>query len=101
MANPALAETARSEFVSSLMVARRAVRAAKKTGDLDAEAAAHRAVEEGKRALGERGPAWWDDGTPDVNRRMAKNTKYADWYAKVARIDAGATIRPDRASSAE
>jgi hypothetical protein len=101
MKNPTLDEKARSELVSSLMTARRAVSTAKKMGDRDAEAAAHRAVDEVKRALGERGPVWWDDGSPDVNRRMAKNTKYADWYAKVARIDAGATSRPDRASSPE
>jgi hypothetical protein len=24
---------------------------------------------------------WWTDGTPDHNRRMARNTPYADWYA--------------------
>jgi hypothetical protein len=30
----------------------------------EAEAAAHRAVDEVKRALGERGPVWWDDGSP-------------------------------------
>ena len=34
-----------------------------------------------KRALGERGPAWWADGAPDFNRRMAANTPYAAWYA--------------------
>ena len=44
------------------MAARRAVRDAKKVADREAEAAAHRAVDEVKRALGERGPAWWGDG---------------------------------------
>jgi hypothetical protein len=34
-----------------------------------------------KRALGERGPVWWTDGAPDWNRRLAKNTPYADWWA--------------------
>jgi hypothetical protein len=34
-------------------------------------------VDEAKQALGERGPVWWD-GSPDLNRRMAKNTLYAD-----------------------
>jgi hypothetical protein len=55
----------------------------KPTGE--AEGAAHKAVDEVKRALGERGPVWWDDGSPDFNRHMAKNTPYADWYAKLAR----------------
>jgi hypothetical protein len=38
-------------------------------------------VDEAKRALGERGDPWWDDGAPDFNRRMARNTPYADWFA--------------------
>lgn len=62
------------------MDARRAVRIAKKANDLVEEARAHRAVDDAKRALGERGPVWWDDGAPDYNRHMAKNTPYADWY---------------------
>lgn len=49
------------------------------------EAAAHRAVDHAKRALGERGPVWWTDGSPDFNRPMAKNTPYATWYAEVSR----------------
>ena len=32
-------------------------------------------------ALVERGPVWWDDGAPDLNRHMAKNTPYAEWFA--------------------
>ena len=39
-------------------------------------------VQAAKEALGERGPVWWTDGTPDCNRRMAKNTQYADWWAE-------------------
>jgi hypothetical protein len=39
--------------------------------------------------LGERGPVWWGDGWPDLNRHMAKNTLYAEWYAKLARSDQG------------
>jgi hypothetical protein len=54
------------------------VRVAKKAAVREAEAAAHGAVDEVKRALGERGPVWWDDGAPDFNRRVAKNTPYAD-----------------------
>ena len=62
------------------MTARRAVRDAKQDADLKAEAAAHRAVDEMKRALGERGPVWWDDGAPDYNRRLAVDTPYAAWF---------------------
>jgi hypothetical protein len=46
------------------------------------EAEAHRAVDEAKQALWERGPVWWKDGAPDLNRQMVKNTPYAAWYAK-------------------
>ena len=35
-------------------------------------------MDEVKQALGERGPVWWGDGSPDLNRHMAKNTLYAD-----------------------
>jgi hypothetical protein len=71
------------------MAARRAVRDAKKAADREAESMAHRAVDAAKQALAERGPVWWDDSSPDLNRRMAKNTLYADWYASLARSDHG------------
>jgi hypothetical protein len=84
MANPGLDDAERTALVGRLMAARRAERDAKKEADREAEGAAHKTVDQVKRALGERGPAWWDDGSPDLNRHMAKNT-YADWYAKLAR----------------
>ncbi|MEH2545609.1 hypothetical protein V1283_002254 [Bradyrhizobium sp. AZCC 2262] len=89
MAKPSLDEVKRADLVGRLMTARRAVRDAKKAADPEAEATAHRAVDEVKQALGERGPVWWDDGSPDLNRHMVKNTLYADWYAKLARSDHG------------
>ena len=89
MANPDLDETERVDLVSRLMAARRSVRDAKKRADREAEAAAYMAVDEVNRALGERGPVWWDDGWPDFNRHMAKNTPYADWYAGLARSGHG------------
>jgi len=89
MANPGLDEAERADLVGRLMAARRAVRDARKAADPDAEATAHRAVDEVKQALGERGPVWWDDGSPDLNRLMAKNTLYAAWYAKLSRSDQG------------
>ena len=71
------------------MAARRAIRDAKQDADREAEAAAHRAVDEAKQSLGERNPVWWNDGAPDLNRHMAKNTPYADWYAKIGRSRPG------------
>ncbi|MGJ7916895.1 hypothetical protein ACI48D_15660 [Massilia sp. LXY-6] len=79
--NPALAPALRQELVDKLMAARRQVGIARKAGDLDAERSARAAVDEAKRALGERGPVWWLDGAPDFNCRMVANTPYADWYA--------------------
>ncbi len=63
------------------MAARRGVRDAK--GDEVFVKAARSRVHAAKVALGERGPAWWDDGAPDYNRCMAKNTPYADWWAEI------------------
>jgi hypothetical protein len=79
--DPALAADDRQALVNRLMQARRAVRSARHAGDETAEAAAHAAVEEIKRALGERGPVWWTDGSEDLNRHMARNTPYAGWFA--------------------
>ena len=82
--NPGLAPEARQEFVDQLMTARRQVGLALKAGDKEAERQARAGVDEAKRALGERGPVWWTDGAPDFNRRMVKNTPYADWYAALS-----------------
>lgn len=89
MANPGLDDAERTDLVGRLMRARRAVRHAKRSADLEAEAVAHKTVDEAKRALGERGPVWWNDGSADLNRHMAKNTPYADWYAKIGRSRPG------------
>jgi len=79
--NPALAPDVRQQLVNALMQARRQVGVAKKTGDAAAERAARADVDKAKHALGERGPVWWADGAPDLNRKMVANTPYADWYA--------------------
>ena len=62
MADPDLDPERKLELVRDLMRARRAVKDAKSSGDLAVEAAAHKAVDFAKRALGERGLVWWDDG---------------------------------------
>jgi hypothetical protein len=54
-----------------LGAARRSVRDAKQTADLKAEVAAHKAVDEVKRALNERGPVWWKDGP--IDQQFCKN----------------------------
>jgi hypothetical protein len=77
--NPALDDVTREKLVKDLMSARRAVRDAK--GDQPATKATRDLVDRAKVALGERGAPWWDDGAPDYNRHMARNTPYADWFA--------------------
>lgn len=79
-ANPGLDDKQRKALTNELMSARRAVGAALRARDEVALAAARARVHDAKVALGERGPVWWGDGTPDQNRRMARNTDYADWY---------------------
>jgi hypothetical protein len=79
-ANPALGEDARTRLTRDLMHARAAVGRALRTGDRDAERAARHAVDRAKRSLGERGTPWWNDGAPDYNRRLVRNTPYLDWY---------------------
>lgn len=70
------------------MDARRAVAAAKRNDDAAVEKKARAKVHEAKVALGERGPVWWDDGAPDQNRKLARNSSYADWWAKTGEADA-------------
>ena len=69
MSDPSLDPKERERLVRELMDARR-----KRDRDR---------VDAAKRALGERGPPWWGDGAPDFNRRMARNTPYADWFAQI------------------
>jgi len=86
-ANPGLSPDARQDLVNQLMDARRAVKAAMQAGDAAAERAARASVDRAKQALGERGPVWWHDGAPDLNRKLVANTPYAPWFASLP--DAG------------
>lgn len=81
MANPALTAARRAELVHELMAARRALR---RDAPAAGRAQARERVDEAKRALGERGPAWWTDGAPDYNRKMAENTPYAAWFSRLS-----------------
>jgi hypothetical protein len=81
VSDPRLGDEERRSLVERLMTARRAVGVAKMGGDKLAERKARADIDQSKRALGERGPVWWDDGAPDYNRHMARTTPYADWFA--------------------
>ena len=81
--NPGLAEDERARLTRELMDARRAKGAAMRAGDDAAREAARARVDAAKVGLGERGPVWWTDGAPDLNRHMARTTEYADWFAGI------------------
>ena len=82
--DPNLSDERRAEWVQALMSARRAKRQAMRAGDNAARKVARLQVDTAKTALGERGLAWWDDGTPDFNRHLARTTPYAEGYAQLS-----------------
>ena len=57
--NPALPDDERKRLTSMLMTARR------------------------NRRAWTWSDVWWDDGAPDYNRKMARNSTYAAWYAAI------------------
>ena len=79
--DPNLSEEERQCHVDELMRARSAVGRAVRSGNTLDEKAARAQVHAAKLALGERGPVWWGDGAPDENRKLVKNSTYADWWA--------------------
>jgi hypothetical protein len=81
--NPELAADDRQRLTKQLMDARRAIRDNK--DDPARIAAARLSVDAAKRGMGERGPLWWDDGVPDQNRRLVKNSTYAEWWEEQRR----------------
>lgn len=82
-ANPMLSDAEQQVLVDRLMDARRAVGRALRSGNAADLAAARAEVDAAKVGLGERGPVWWNDGSPDLTRHMARNTPYADWFASL------------------
>ncbi|SFH14320.1 hypothetical protein SAMN04488039_103277 [Sulfitobacter dubius] len=79
--NLTLPEAERAALVKELMQARLAVKNAKTNEDVKT---AQGKVHEAKVALGERGPVWWNDGAPDVNRHHPKNRLQAVWWRGLA-----------------
>lgn len=79
---PGLATEERERLVRELMDARRKLRGRQIGAEADA---AHQRVDDAKVALGERGPVWWTDGAPDYNRKLVKNTPYAEWFNTLLR----------------
>ena len=82
-ADPGLDDAVRQRLVDTLMQARRAVGVGGRSNDPVMVRSARSKVDAAKRALGERGPVWWTDGAPDLNRHMVRTTPYAQWYASI------------------
>ncbi|MDP9709006.1 UNVERIFIED_ORG: hypothetical protein J2X80_001079 [Pseudomonas fluorescens] len=85
--NPSLDEEVRQRLVDALMAARREVKNAKGSQDASQLKRAREKVQMAKVALGERGPVWWADGSPDFNRRLVSNSPYAEWFSSLQEPD--------------
>ncbi|POA40872.1 hypothetical protein [Pseudomonas sp. GW456-12-1-14-TSB6] len=85
--NPSLDEDVRQRLVDTLMAARREVKNAKGSQDASQLKRAREKVQMAKVALGERGPVWWADGSPDFNRRLVINSPYAEWFSSLQEPD--------------
>ena len=85
--NPSLDEDVRQRLVDALMAARREVKNAKGSQDASQLKRAREKVQMAKVALGERGPVWWADESPDFNRRLVVNSPYAEWFSSLQEAD--------------
>ncbi|MFE5243951.1 MULTISPECIES: hypothetical protein [unclassified Streptomyces] len=61
-----------------LMAGRRAVAAARRTADTEAEGRARKRVHTAKVALGERGTPWWEQSSPARRRRWESGVRQLD-----------------------
>ena len=68
-ADPDLPDDVRARLLHHLGVARSGVRTAGRAGDEAAVAAARARVQLAKTGLGERGPAWWEQGDDERRAR--------------------------------
>jgi len=95
--NPELDTDERQKLVNDLMLARRDIAAARRENDPVKLTNARARVNVAKCALGERGPVWWTDGAPDLNRHEVHTTPYRQWHDSLAQHDCS---HPPTASSA-
>lgn len=94
--DPGIPDALRQELVDELMDARRAVGAAKRGADADAESTARARVQAAKVALGERGHPWWEPATDGSRRERLE----AAVLALARRRAPGKTICPSDAARA-
>ena len=88
--DPAIPDSLRAELVHELMAARRAVQAALRSDDHEAERLARARVQDAKLALGERGAAWWQEASQAQQEQRAR----ASIRALLRRRGADKTICP-------
>ncbi|MEO0718038.1 MAG: hypothetical protein AAFZ06_04100 [Pseudomonadota bacterium] len=75
--DPTLPVSERRAWIKKLMQARLATRRAQTETKREA---AWSAVQEAKRALGEKGPVWWSDGAPDESGADPIDSSYSEWW---------------------
>jgi hypothetical protein len=95
--NPKLAPDEHDWFIACLKEAQRDVARAKKRSSPNVLAEVRARIDAIERALGLRGPPWWDDGAPDLTRHLARNTPYADWFASVQETERVAALETNDA----
>ncbi|KQX65302.1 hypothetical protein [Streptomyces sp. Root1310] len=76
--DPLIPEEDAARLRSHLMAARRAVGAARRTRDADAERAARARVHLAKVALGERGTPWWEQSDQERHDRWHEGLRALD-----------------------
>ena len=81
--NPNLSIEQRDALLTELKTAQRAAKAALASGKPEELERARKAVDKAKIGLGERGPVWWTDGSPDLNRSKVNDSPYAQWWASI------------------
>ena len=81
--DPQLNASERQRLVNDLMLARRDIAAARRENRSVKLTSARARANAAKCALGERGPVWWTDGAPDLNRHMVHTTPYRTWHSSL------------------
>ncbi|MGW7267469.1 hypothetical protein [Streptomyces sp. NPDC054842] len=76
--DPRIPEDVAARLRSHLMAARRAIAAARRAEDREAERAARARVQLAKVALGERGTPWWEQSDPQRRVRWSEGLAELD-----------------------
>jgi hypothetical protein len=83
--NPRLTTDQRALLVARLRDAEQRIRAV--TDDYLAVREARAAAAQVLVELGERGPVWWSDGTPDLHGQPVDRSPYGKWWDDRRRVE--------------